>query len=358
MMENMSRKPRQKQIGWIIVTVAASILLAAVAIHFRYARRMEMLVGDQFNQEQLTVARIIQKLVEKSLNALEEELLQIAGSLPATHSTPAAWQARLQTELERISTAGVIEIRIWDRVADTVQVVSRNEIVQDASVDKHELISEPLPGPGEIQVSHPRSTGSGLHLSMITPLGSGNGQFLLFRINLSWFLSPLVKDVRSGASGYAWIIDERGRFLYHPFTDFIGRSAFEVRKENYPDQDFVEIDQIQKEEMLHGREGTGTYHSGWHRGITGRMPKLIAFCPIHVSQVPPQFWSVAVVAPAHEIASAAAQIHRWQLMLQLLVTAVVAVAATVVYLFEIRFSGGLEKLVESRTAALKRSEEK
>ena len=358
MMENISRKPRQKRIGWIIVTVAASILLASVAIHFRYARRMEMLVGDQFNQEQLTVARIIQKLVEKSLNALEEELLQIAGSLPATHSTPAAWQARLQTELERISTAGVIEIRIWDRVADTVQVVSRNEIVQDASVDKHELTSEPLPGPGEIQVSHPRSTGSGLHLSMITPLGSGNGQFLLFRINLSWFLSPLVKDVRSGASGYAWIIDERGRFLYHPFTDFIGRSAFEVRKENYPDQDFVEIDQIQKEEMLHGREGTGTYHSGWHRGITGRMPKLIAFCPIHVSQAPPQFWSVAVVAPAHEIASAVAQIHRWQLMLQLLVTAVVAAAATVVYLFEIRFSGGLEKLVESRTAALKRSEEK
>jgi PAS domain S-box-containing protein len=110
--------------------------------------------------------------------------------------------------------------------------------------------------------------------------------------------------------------------------------------------------------MLHGREGTGTYHSGWHRGITGRMPKLIAFCPIHISQAPPQFWSVAVVAPFHEIASAGAQIHRWQLVLQVMVTAVVAAAATAVYLFEIRFSRGLEKLVESRTGALKRSEEK
>jgi PAS domain S-box-containing protein len=358
MMENISRNPRQKRFGWIIVMVAALTLLVAIAIHFRYARRMEILVGDQFNQEQLTVARIIQKLVENSLNAMEEELLRIAGSIPVTDTIPAAWQARLQSELERMSSAGIVEMRIWDRVAGTVWVFSRNEVVQAPSADMPELTSEPLPGPGEIHVSYPRSTGSGLHLSMITPLGSKNGRFLIFRINLSWFLSPLVKDVRSGASGYAWIIDEQGRFLYHPFTDFIGRSAFEVRKENYPDLDFVEIDQIQKEEMLHGSEGTGTYHSAWHRGITGRLPKLIAFCPIHISQAPPQFWSVAVVAPFHEIASAGAQIHRWQLVLQVMVTAVVAAAATAVYLFEIRFSRGLEKLVESRTGALKRSEEK
>ncbi|WP_372683829.1 nitrogen regulation protein NR(II), partial [Desulfosarcina sp.] len=143
-----------------------------------------------------------------------------------------------------------------------------------------------------------------------------------------------------------------------PFTDFIGRSAFDVRKEAYPDEDFVQIDRIQKEEMLQGREGTGIYHSSWHRGFTGRMSKLIAFCPIHIAQTPRQFWSVAVVAPTHEIASAVGQIHRWLLVLQGLVVLVVATAATALYLFEIRFSRGLEKLVDTRTRALKRSEEK
>ena len=358
MMEDTSRKSRQKRIGRIILTAAVLIMVAATAIHLRFTRQMERLVSDQFNQEQLTIARIIKKLVENAFNTLEKELLQIAGRDAAPASDPVAWQGRLQPEMDRLATAGVIEILIWNRATDAAWVFSRGEPFQASAVQPPVVALEPLPGQGEIGVTRPQSGGSGVYLFMITRLGSGTGQFILLRINLAWLLSPLLKDVRSGASGYAWIIDDQGRFIYHPFTDFIGRSAFDVRKEAYPDEDFVQIDRIQKEEMLQGREGTGTYHSAWHRGFTGRMSKLIAFCPIHIAQTPRQSWSVAVVAPTHEIASAVGQIHRWLLVLQGLVVLVVAIAATALYLFEIRFSRGLEKLVDTRTRALKRSEEK
>ena len=357
-MNDHYRKPRQKQTGRIIVAVAILVLAAAAAVHLRFTRQMVVLVGDQFNQEQLTVARIIRKLVETSLTTLEEDLLQTAGRVSVPVSGPALCQVRLQPVLERISAAGVTEIRIWDRVVDTEWVFSRGDPFQSPPVLVQEDASEPLPGPGEIRVSRPRSCGPGLDLFMITPMGSGGRHFLLYRINLAWFLSPLLKEVRSGNSGYAWIIDDQGRFLYHPHTDFIGRSAFDVRKKTYPDLDFIQINRIQKDEMLQGREGTGTYHSGWHRGITGRMPKLIAFCPVNISQAPRQVWSVAVVAPTHEIASAMEQIHRWLPVLQGLMLVVVVAAATALYLFEIRFSRGLEKLVDARTRALKRSEEK
>ncbi|MCB2149190.1 MAG: PAS domain S-box protein [Deltaproteobacteria bacterium] len=357
-MEKFSRKPRQNRFGRIILTVAALILMAGAAIHLRFTRQMEILVVDQFNQEQLTVARIIRKLVENSLNTLEKELLQTAGKFSAPVSGPSAWQVQLQPELNRIATTGVMDILIWEPTSDTAWVFSRGEPVRESPGLAPVMASEALPGPGEILVTHPVSTGSGVSVLMITPVGSRAGQFLLFRINLSWFLAPLLKDVRSGASGYAWIIDGQGRFLYHPFTDFIGRSAFEVRKETYPGLNLVQIDRIQREEMLQGREGTGAYQSAWHRGLTGNMDKLIAFCPIHISQTPRQFWSVAVVAPTHEIASAVSQIHRWHLILQGMVILVVAAAATALYLFEIRFSRGLEKVVDARTRALKRSEEK
>lgn len=357
-MNDLYRNPRQKRTGRIVVAVAILVLAAAAAVHLRFTRQMELLVGDQFNQEQLTVARIIRKLVETSLSTLEEELLQSAGSGLLPVSDPALCQARLKLVLERISAAGVTEIRIWDRVADDEWVFSRGDPFQSPPVFFQEDTSELLPGPGEIRVSRPRSCGSGLDLFMISPMDSGGRYFLLFRINLTWFLSPLLKDIRSGNSGYAWIIDDRGRFLYHPYTDFIGRNAFDVRKKTYPELDFVQIDRIQKDEMLQGREGTGTYHSGWHRGLTGRMPKLIAFCPVHISQAPRQFWSVAVVAPTHEIASAMGQIHSWLPVLQGLMLLVVAAAASALFLFEIRFSRGLEKLVDARTRALKRSEEK
>lgn len=357
-MEDVSPKNRQKRVGGIIVVVAVLVLLTAVAIHFRFMMQMEMLVRNQFNQEQLTVARIIQKLVEKSLNTLEQELLHIAGMDATPVSNTSAWQALLQPKFEQISTAGVTEIQIWNRTSDSLQVFSRGDAFQESPVLISPLAPELLPGPGEIRVTQPRMNGAGVFIFMITPLGSESGCFLLFRINLSWFLTPLLKDVRSGISGYAWIIDDHGRFLYHPFTDFVGRSAFTARSETYPDQTFVEINRIQKEEMLQGREGIGSYYSVWHRGFAGKIPKLIAFCPIHIAQTPRQFWSVAVVAPTHEISNALKQIHRWLFALQGMVILVVVASAAALYLFQIRFSRGLEKLVDVRTRELKRSEEK
>ncbi|MGA6924323.1 MAG: PAS domain S-box protein, partial [Desulfosarcina sp.] len=357
-MEDFSRNPRLKHTGWIIVAVAMSILIVAAVIHLRFTRQMITLVGDQFNQEQLTVARSIQKLVENSLGTLERELMQTAGRMMVPISNPDAWQAGLAPEMERTSAAGVTEIRVWDSDSDRFWVFARGDSVYDASGRTPSVDIEALPEPGEVWVTRPQVNGAGVHVTMMTPVGSGSGHYLQFQINLTWFLSPLLKDVRSGLSGYAWIIDDQGRFLYHPYTTFIGQSAFDVRRETFPELNFIQIDRIQKEEMLQGKEGTGTYHSAWHRGITGRMAKLIAFCPIHISQTPRQFWSVAVVAPTHEISSAVGQIHRWLLVLQGLVVLVVVAAAMAVVWLEIRFSCGLERLVDARTRALKRSEER
>jgi two-component system, NtrC family, sensor kinase len=357
-MDDISRFNPRYGYTWIIVGAAVLVLLVAGVIHIRFGRQMVTLVSDQFNQEQLAVARSIQKIVEQALGSLEKELLHLADRTSDMPSDPIDRQPSLQSELERMGTSGVVEIRIWNRTANRVWVYSRSTPCKVSAATTPILKAEQLPGPGEMRMTRPEVIGSRVTLSMITPMGRQNERFLLLKIDLVRFLTPLLKDISSGISGYAWIIDDQGRFLYHPFTDFIGRSAFEVRRETYPDLSFVQIDRIQKEEMLQGREGTGTYQSAWHRGLTGTIDKLIAYCPIHISPMPRHFWSAAVVAPAHEIASAVGQVHRWQLVLQGLMLFVVAAAAAALYFFEMRFSWRLEKLVAVRTRALKRSEEK
>ena len=357
-MDDISRLNPRNGTTWFIVAAAFLILLIAGVLHIRFGRQMVTLVSDQFNQEQLAVARSIQKLVEQALGSLEKELRQLADRVPAMPSSPVDRQARLQSELERMGMSGVVEIQLWNRAASRVWVYSRSAPCKVSSATTPIPDTGQLPEPGEIGMTRPEVIGSSVTMSMITPMDRRNDRFLLLKINLVQFLTPLLKDIGSGVSGYAWIIDDQGRFLYHPFTDFIGRSAFEVRQETYPNLSFVQIDRIQKEEMLQGREGTGTYQSAWHRGLTGTIDKLIAFCPIHISQTPRHFWSAAVVAPTHEIADALGQIHRWQLMIQGLMLLVVAAAAGALFLFEIRFSRRLENLVTARTQALKRSEEK
>jgi two-component system, NtrC family, sensor kinase len=126
-----------------------------------------------------------------------------------------------------------------------------------------------------------------MHLTISAVLGHPVFDALSFQVNLSWFLTPYLQSIRSGKSGYAWIIDADGRFIFHPQPAFIGQSAFEARRGREPDISHHLIDTIQRENMLKGLEGTGYYHSGWHRGVTGKIEKLIAFSPILISETPP-----------------------------------------------------------------------
>ena len=70
-------------------------------------------------------------------------------------------------------------------------------------------------------------------------------------------LPALLKNIQSGRTGYAWLIDQNGIFLYHPHAEYVGRDAFSVRQEKFPNVAYEPINIIQKEKMLKGEQGTG-----------------------------------------------------------------------------------------------------
>jgi len=129
---------------------------------------------------------------------------------------------------------------------------------------------------------------------------------LVFVLDTALLARKIVGPIRSGKTGYAWVIDESGNFLYHLEKEFIGHNAFEVRKFKDPHISFSKIKLIQKDKMLQGEDGTSWYISGWHRGVTGTMEKLIAYAPVHIGAAnTKRIWSVAVVAPISEVEDAA-----------------------------------------------------
>lgn len=52
---------------------------------------------------------------------------------------------------------------------------------------------------------------------------------------------------------------------------FVGQNAFEARKGKKPTISFERINEIQRDKMLRGEEGTSWYISGWHRGVEGEI---------------------------------------------------------------------------------------
>ena len=48
---------------------------------------------------------------------------------------------------------------------------------------------------------------------------------LLFKIDASQFTGHYCAAIRSGRTGYCWVMDNKGIFLYHPERIFIGEDA-------------------------------------------------------------------------------------------------------------------------------------
>ncbi len=166
----------------------------------------------------------------------------------------------------------------------------------------------------------------------------------------------VLKDIRSGKTGYAWMLDNHGTFLYHPEAAFIGRNAFEARKEREPAISFARINEIQRDRMLKGEEGESWFESGWHRGIEGRMIKLIAFSPIKINGNPGRLlWSVAVVAPMSEVQGAIGAIQKRQYLLEGILIIIALSGSILIFTLLVRWSSSLKQEVEAKTKELLKS---
>ncbi len=299
------KRPRIERNVIIVVSAVALFFLAAGALLGIWsAGEMRELVSEQFNAQQLVLARHVSFLIEKQIHFLERELLFLQKQFDQKRFDPEVHHDQIQQAFQRVLESGVwkIEILDLDGRKNYTFLPYKAWSVKEIPGEGYTYLPafENLSG-RSVWISDIFIKPFGLDQFLGVPLPAPSPTVLLFNLNVSWFLSPFLSEIRSGKTGYPWIIDHKGRFLYHPNTDFIGKGAQEIREELLPGIPLDAINQIQRDKMLQGTIGTGWYYSGWHRGITGKIKKLIGFCPVHISDNPPQRWSVAMVAPVSEI---------------------------------------------------------
>jgi PAS domain S-box-containing protein len=320
-------------------------------------REMSKIVRGQFNKEQMVIAHNVKNFIEREFSFLKREMESLAGELESGEDP----DRKILLTLSHVIESGIIKIEFHDRDAGIVHIgYPFHKKVACSPIE----VNPPLPhdlDKGKIKqltVSKLQITSSGILVILALPVGHSGSRLLSCHINISWLLGPYLKNIRSGQTGYAWIIDGAGRFLFHPDISFVGKNAFSARKEKYQDISFVEINRIQREEMLKGREGTGWYISGWHRGLVGRMEKLIAYTSVTISNVVPQQWSIAVVAPVSEIEEAVKEKYMHQFFMQLVVIFTIIAGASIILFFEMKWSRHMENEVNRQTEEVVKSEAK
>jgi len=358
----------------VILLLALAFVLGLLSL-----QRTREIVSEDFQQQQLILAKATARQIEDGLEFLRRELKILNYSPAIQYLEAVAWSNRMKVSFDDLSKLGVTSI---ERIDFEDHRDSRAYILDGSGPRVIEQDFENTPevvwardpanrgriyqGPVEVQQrqghkipffvmatpvyevsldeSHPKATDK---LDGV----------LVFKIDASQFTSRYCANIRSGRTGYCWVLNSDGVFLYHPEREFIGEDAFTARGRRNPVISFAKINKIQKSMMLAGEEGTSQYSSGWHRGVIGEMIKFVAYSHAKLNPDGSRIWPVAVVAPTDEVYGTIHSLYVRQFLIQgILIFALILAAAAVIY-YEMRWSVELQREVDNTTVNLRRSRE-
>lgn len=287
------------------------VISVAFFMVYQNAKLMKEQINDDFNQQQLILARQASSQIDAILGDIEYEVRSFL-KRNGRENRPELIEDNLKEIFEKLQAKGVMEFGIIEGT-DLKERVTPKNIASSwgdkitsfcaLSEDREFAIGELMVEPDENEYNRVVSY-------LCADMGmSPNGKKIFYlKLSITELINFVVHNIRSGKTGYAWAIDDSGTFLYHPEKEFIGKNAFTAREERKPYISFKQINKIMQEQMVRGDEGTGTYISGWHKGIEGEVKKLIAFTPVRSEALPQgKIWSIAVAAPTIEVAGA---VHR------------------------------------------------
>ncbi|MEW5722740.1 MAG: ATP-binding protein [Thermodesulfobacteriota bacterium] len=359
--------------------VAACILLllgSAVLQSVLSAKDVKRIVGEDFNRQQLELARHAAGILTENIKYLKRELTTLSLSPSIQYIESVSWANRMKISFSAGRDNGLTRISLINTEGARAYSINYTNavFVEEVSYGGEDYFvwCRRPENKGRIFISEVRrgvleNSEPGFLVFLAIPVYQVSTDdahpqpthafsgVLVFVLDAGQLTAKVVGPIRSGRTGYAWVIDESGKFLYHLEEDFIGQNAFEVRKTKDPRISFTKIDVIQKSKMLTGEEGTSWYISGWHRGAVGQVRKLIAYAPVHIEAANGRrLWSVAVVAPSSEVEDAVQGVYIRQTVVQGTFIAAAIIILVVFISLERVWLHTLEDVVREKTGDLKR----
>ena len=366
----------------IAVIIAGAVVISLLFFSFwqKLNNKVEVILKDQFNQQQLMLARKIADNIEAYFDFLENALMGYAGLFQTTPPRERELDNVLAERFARHKRFGILAIVRYSPAGTAVQVFSTAAAPPGGS---------PALPPAYLQWARDPAHRGRLFLSktfvdaappwqgrrvmrFLTPLYWGPDRVfsgvLEFLIDPFFICEKVTSEVRSGQTGYAWIIDQDEIMLAHYEKDFVGHKALEIRLARNPNIVFRGLQELD-DALLAGKEGVTEYDSGWHRQKVGQMPKLAAYTPINFSKglitgvteledPAHNLWGVAVVAPVEEVSGQVKEVLHQELFLAGLFFVVVLLASSALIVAALAFNKTLARQVELKTRELLDSQER
>lgn len=346
------------------------VLLAGLLTYVGHdtGQNLDATVTDLFNRQQLILARNIAQGIVNHVQYLETSLAELSAAHVADLRAADAEGGALAAMFVRYREWAVLAVGYADMGRTVLHDLERGNLVQEDGPgllppEARQWLADPA-NRGRIYVGQDFSPDSGpyagrrillLAAESLEPEAPGAVFLVADPIAVAM---RYARPVRSGRTGYAWVINNEGVFLSHFEDSFIGQSSLEVRSRRNPDISYDRVNELVQTRLLKGEEGTDWYVSGWHRGVIAEMKKLFAYSPVFYAgkDRPERLWSVGLAAPTTEVYGILEPfvVRQWLAAGSSLVIAFSGLAA--VLFLSLRWARILRREVERVTADLSRSE--
>jgi two-component system, NtrC family, sensor histidine kinase HydH len=308
----------------ILASLLFLIFLSSLVFIMAYRANQELsqMVAGQYNDQQLSLARKIAQDIESHFAFLETAL--VTYSRHALEGDPGEqsrhhfqilkdWQILgLGILYENSRDSALISSPFLESLDELGLEIPRKKLLELISLHEqgsffYSQTIKPAAGPFDdsrvILMATPGRYAPG---SEIPQDALNDPPLTFFVVDAYEVARRYAHGVVSGKTGYPWVIDDQGFFIYHVEEDFLGQNSLTIRQEKNPAISYQRINDLTRQRLLQGEEGTDWYISGWHRDLITEMKKLVAFSP---ANFPPgtsgdsrqNVWSVGLAVPETEV---------------------------------------------------------
>ena len=271
---------KNKTLYLIFLFLTLSIIIIIVGYNnFIYHRDT---VVEQQQEHILTIAKSISTSLEESFNykinslsllskePLIVDMLRSRGLEDMDSSYEEVLKkffSNYSDEMERISLLNPRGELLYQWPA---KYLTNDKIIDDSIIEN--VLNSKEAFIGREYLSYPNQ----FSIDIIQPVISGNRVegILVSTIDLNKTYEKLIHPVKAGEKGYGMVKNKDGFIVMHPVKDQIGIESLKVRKAQFPDVDWGELEELSRRQVEEG-EGYYIYHSKWWQHDRENLTKKI-----------------------------------------------------------------------------------
>jgi len=308
---------------FLILVIISFVITLNIFFQQNYQKEM----AEQFNRQQLLIAKTISSSIKDNFEHLEEELESFARLLSRRGIEKRGLGEYVNDAFTEEKEDEGVELRIIGAGGDVVYPSG----VSVPDTRKYLTIASNLKFQ---EIQYIDQIASGRKVKIITPL-KRNGRLLgaiVVDVTIDVFNHKFFSEIKSGERGYAWMMDGSGALVYHPTEPaMVGKNIY-----NADESCFRCHTSFKTEAMILKTPDVGFSSYVSPKGED----KLIAFSRVSIAQMS---WIVCVSIPYSEVIKSIQKSMRFHSMLILSIFSLTVLGAVIIIITNRRKTKAEEK---------------